>query len=228
MWFQLSMKRTEIAKELSVDYLLEGSFSRSGEKVRVSAQLIDASDDYHLWAQTYDQDMSDGLVIQSDVARAVAQQMRIELAPKISEGFAAISQVNPRAQEAFFRAEFQFQSNNLGNILKAATYYEEAIEIDPTYAAPLVGLAAISLWQADEVRPALKEMPKDKETALKALALDERESYAHNVLGWINLYYELDWESAEERFNDRRRLNPSSDGAYRGSAEVLSSRGDAR
>jgi TolB-like protein/Tfp pilus assembly protein PilF len=215
----------EIAQELSVDYLIEGSFSRSGENVHVSAQLIDASDDYHLWAQTYDQDMSDGLAIQRDVARAVAQQMRIELAPEVSEDLAAIRQVNPRAQEAVFKAEFQFQSNNLGNILKAAAYYEEAIEIDPTYAAPLAGLAAMSLWQAGEVRPAHEEMPKTKETALKALALDERQSEAHKVLGWINLYYELDWEGAEEQFADCRRLNSSNYGAYRGSAEVLSSLG---
>ena len=131
----------EIAKELNVDGVIEGSVMRSGTRVRITAQLLQARTDRHVWADTYDRDLVDILRLQSEVAEAVAQQVRIQLTPEQQARLRSAPAVNPRAYEAYLKGSFARPAGTQVAIKQAQSYFEEAVREDPRFARAYVGLA---------------------------------------------------------------------------------------
>ena len=131
----------EIAHELDVDAVIEGSVLRAGDGVRITAQLIDARDDRHLWAESYERDLRDILAIQSEVAQAIVRAIEVELTPLEQTRLARARPVDPRAHEAYLRGRHFVARHTLDDTLKAASYFEEAISVDPQYALAWAGVA---------------------------------------------------------------------------------------
>ena len=200
----------EIARELGVDYVLEGSVRRDQDTVRVTAQLIRASDETHLLAESYDRPLSDILTLQSEVARAVADQVLIKLTPAQASRLENTRKVNPEAHDAYLRGRHHWNQETPEDLEKARQYFELALERDPLYAPPHAGLA--DYWSAlpfhtssvpDEV------FPKAKAEVARALELDESLADAHAALAYIRTYYDWDWAGAEKEFRRALELNPN-------------------
>ncbi len=194
----------EIARELNVDYIVEGSVLRSGDRARITAQLIHEPDDRYMWAQSYDRDVRDILGVQSEVARNVVGEIGVALTPQQEGRLAKVRPANPEAQEALLRGKYG------GNPAKAAQYFKEAIQLDPQYAPAYVALAGLYYWAGfGEALPPSKAYPKAKELALKALSLDDSLSDAHAYLAMVHLEYEWNFPEAEKEFRRALELNPN-------------------
>jgi TolB-like protein/tetratricopeptide (TPR) repeat protein len=215
----------EIAQELGVQGVVEGSVFRSGDRVRITVQLIDARNDLHLWAQTYERDMRDVLALQSDVARAVAEQIRLELTPEEQQALTFSRSVNPQAYDAYLRG-VQLQGPPSLALMwgpQAIREFERAVELDPRFAEGWAWLAGARLTLAIsgfDLRYR-GEFAKAREAAQRALEIDDRLGRAHAVLGWVRLRY--DWDFAEARSAHQRalQLSPSDPGALNGYAWFL-------
>ncbi len=198
----------EIAEELGVDGVLEGTVMRAGDRVRITTQLIDARNDHHLWSERYDRELSDVLALQSDVARAVARQIELTLTPQEESRIANTRRVNPAAHEAYLKGRF-FWNQRGESLHKAIDYFQRAIEIDPQHATAYAGLAdTYALLPIYVPTPARDVMPKARAAALKALELDDSLASAHATLGMIRTY-DLDWAGAEGEFRRAAELSPS-------------------
>ncbi len=201
----------EIARQLNVDAVVEGSVLRSGDRVRVTAQLIDAKADRHLWARSYDRDLRDVLGLQSDVAQTIAHEIQIKLTPQEQARIAATRRVDPEAYEAFLKGRYHWYRRSPDALNKALQYLQRAIALDPTYALAHAGLADayISLgWDLYAVLPPAEAYPKAKEAAKRALELDPNCAEAHAALGWAAAGYDWDWDTAEREFRRAIELKP--------------------
>jgi TolB-like protein/DNA-binding winged helix-turn-helix (wHTH) protein/Flp pilus assembly protein TadD len=183
----------EIARELNVDTVVEGTVLRSGKQVRITAQLIRAPADKHLWAQSYEGDVRDTLALQKTVARAIAEQIRIELTPQEETVLGNVKMVNPEAYENYLKGRYFWNKRNEDGLKKAAYYFDQAIKNDPNYPLPYTGLADI--YQVSE-RPQLARKAVDK-----ALDLDDGLAEAHNSLARLLYLFNRDWEGADREFN---------------------------
>jgi eukaryotic-like serine/threonine-protein kinase len=202
----------EIAKELNVDGIVEGSVMRSGNRVRITAQLIRAATDQHVWADSYEHDLGDVLKLQAEVAQAIAQEVRVQLTPQQQARLGSARAVNPAAYEAYLKGRFYETTgfSTLRETKNAQSYFEEAIQKDSGFALAYVGLAdcyenlGSFRWvpPQDAYRPA-------KEAVKKALRLDETLGEAHTTLGWLSWRYDWDWPTAEREFNLALELNPN-------------------
>ena len=219
---QTSKSLPTIASELNVDAVVEGSVLRSGSRVRITAKLIKANADRQLWAESYERDSSDVLALQSEVAQAIATQVRVKLTPQEHQLFALTHAVNPAAYEAYMRGRYHANKTSEDELRKARNFYEQAIAIDPKYAPPYVGLADYYVV-TDELPPEIA-LPKAAEYAEKALSLDETLPEAHLSLGDIQ---NGTWNrgEAEQQFRRAIELNPSYTEAHRRYASYLASRG---
>lgn len=198
-----------IARELNVDAILEGTVVQSGRSVRITAQLIRAEDDRHLWSEKYERDITDVLAVQSEVARAVAGQIQIKLTPQQQTHLARTSPVNPEAFEAFLKGSF-FLQKGIQGIGKSAEFFKRAIELDPLQAESHAGLAeALCYAGIFGFRPSAETYPEARAAALKALALDESNAGAHNALADVKKGYDWDLPGAEAEYKRALRLNPS-------------------
>lgn len=194
----------EIARELNVDAIVEGSVLRAGDRVRITAQLIRGPTDRHLWAQTYDREVRDILAMQSEVARRVTQEIGVTLTPNQEGRLSNVRPVDPQAQEAYLRGKYAEGSS------KSELYFRQAIQLDPAYAAAYVGLASLYYWRGFGEGLAPKEAyPKAKEFALQALRLDPDVADAHAFLASVNLEYEWNFTEAEKEFRRALELNPN-------------------
>jgi TolB-like protein/DNA-binding winged helix-turn-helix (wHTH) protein/Tfp pilus assembly protein PilF len=213
----------EIARELNVDALLVGSVLRSGDTVRISAQLIQARSDKNLWAESYERDLHDILALQADVARTVAEQIKIQVTPQESEKVFTAGTVNPEAYDSYLKGNYYWGKFTVASMRKALFYYQQAIDKDPNYALAYVGLANAyhELWDA----PPKEIIPKSRAASEKALQLDEGLAEAHSSLGWVKWIYYWDWAGAEVEFQRALQLNPNSWGAHGMHAEYLDSMG---
>ena len=200
----------EIARELNVDAIVEGSVLSSGGKVRITAQLIYAPDDLHLWAETYDRSLSDVLMLQSEVARTIADRIEVALTPKEELQLTGARRVDPVAQDAYLRGRYYWQERDTApeNLKKAFEYFQQALERDPRYALAYVGIAQYysvlpiySHSTPDEV------FPKAKAAVARALELDDTLSEGHATLAYIKTYYDWDWPGAEIEFKRSLALN---------------------
>jgi tetratricopeptide (TPR) repeat protein len=188
-----------VARELNVDAIVEGTVLRSGDQVRITAQLIQASADRHLWAQSYQGDLRNTLSLQKQVASAIADQIRIELTPHEKAVLKNAKAVDPEAYQDYLRGRFFFNKRNMDE--KAQRYFQQAIEKDPSYPPPYTGLADIYRL-ADNPRLA-------HESVLKALALDNELAEAHNSLAELMYRFDQDWAGAEREFKRALELNPN-------------------
>jgi TolB-like protein len=197
-----------IARDLGVSYVLEGSVRREGERVRVHAQLVQASDQTHLWAETYERELSGVFAVQSEIARKVAHSLALEF--RVPEQASVPRTANMAAYEAYLRGQY-FGNKRTGNALrKAISYFEQAIVLDPSYSAAYAGMAECYVmlsFYADQ--PPLTLMPHAKQAALKAVTMDESIGEAHACLGEVKTYFEWDWHGAEQEFKRAIELNPS-------------------
>ena len=198
----------EIARELGVEIIVEGSVLRSGERVRISAQLIEASTDTHLWAESYQRDLRDVLQLQSEIARAVAREIQAKLTPGEQEQLARARSVTPEAYEVYLRGRYQWNRRTADGFRKGAEHFLQAIEIDPNYAAAYAGLAdcagSAGFWGFTS--PA-QGCGSAKAAACKSLEIDET-AEAHTSLGWALIHYDFDFLTAEHHFQRAIELNP--------------------
>jgi tetratricopeptide (TPR) repeat protein len=202
----------QIAQELSVDAVVEGTVLRSGNRVRITAQLILASSDKHLWAQSYEGEFRDTLAVQNKVARAIAEQIRIKLNPQEQTELKKASTLNPEAYEAYLKGRYFWNKRTSEGLKTAVDYFSQAIEKDPNYAQAYTGLAdsyaLMGDWEYGVLAPA-EAFPKAKIAAAKALALDNTLGEAHTSLAFVLDLFDWDWKSAEKEYRLAVELSPS-------------------
>jgi TolB-like protein/DNA-binding winged helix-turn-helix (wHTH) protein len=200
----------EIAQELNVDALVEGTVARSGSHLRITANLVQASPEKHLWAESYEGEVGDALGVQAKIAQAVARQIQVRLTHKEQTLLGPARTVNPEAQDLYLRGLYIFLTGGkVESSEKAINYFQQAIEKDPNYAPAYAGLALVyATWSPGMSRPR-DLMPKAKEFALKALSLDDTLASAHSTLGTIELLYDWNWSAADEEFKRTMELNPN-------------------
>jgi adenylate cyclase len=215
----------EIAKALNVDAVVEGSVVRVGDRVRITAQLIDAPADKHLWAKSYERNSSDVLALQDELASAIARQINIELTPDEQARFANAHPVNPQAHEAYLRGRYYLSSFTQAGVSKAIERFEQAIKADPSFALPYTGLADAYGYGEDLYFPANEVMPKAKAAAEKALRLDDSLAEAHASLGLIKWGYDFDWAGGESEYRRAIGLNPNYAEAHHQYGYLLAYRG---
>jgi TolB-like protein/Tfp pilus assembly protein PilF len=197
----------EIARELNVDAVVEGSVIRSGNRVRITAQLLDAHSDRHLWARTYDRNVREIVSLQQDVADSIVSEIQPRLRPQGSAPVIRKRQVNPEAYDAYLQGMYFWHKFNEAGDRRAVEYFQESIRKDPSYALGYAGLSNAYHELAYYGRP-MDIMPKSKEAAEKALQLDDTVAEAHGALGWVKWIYDWDWPGAEKEFQRAIQLNP--------------------
>jgi TolB-like protein/DNA-binding winged helix-turn-helix (wHTH) protein/Flp pilus assembly protein TadD len=201
----------QIARELNVDAVVEGSVQRFGDQVRITAQLIQAPADKHLWAESYEGNLRDALTVQKKVARAIAEQVRVEVTPQEQAVLKKATVVNPEAYNSYLKGRY-FWNKRTGDGLKVAlAYFNQAIEEDPKYAAAYSGLAdtyaLLGDWQYAVMTPK-EALPKAKAAAMKALQLDDGLSEAHNSLAFCLDGFDWDLNGGDREFRRAIELNP--------------------
>jgi TolB-like protein/DNA-binding winged helix-turn-helix (wHTH) protein/Tfp pilus assembly protein PilF len=201
----------QIARELNVDAVVEGTVLRSGDQVRITAQLIDASSDKHLWSESYEGELRDTLALQSKVARAIADQIRINLNPQEQAALKSVKVVNPEAYESYLKGRFFWNKRTADGLKVALAYFNQAIEEDPKYAQAYSGLAdtyaLLGDWQYAVMTPK-EALPKAKAAAIKALELNSALGEAHNSLAFCLDAFDWDLDSAGKEFRRAIELNP--------------------
>jgi len=218
----------EIARELNVDGIVEGSVTRSGQRVRITAQLLYGPTDKHLWAEAYERDLGDVLSLQSDVAQAIAQQVRAQLTPQQQARFGVARPVNPEAYDAYLKGRYylsnQFTMAQPLNMAK--TYFEEAVRKDSGFAPAFSGLADAYLYLAIFRQMSAESAYRSAEEADRhALALDDSIGDAHDTLAILSWRYNWDWDATERELNQAIALAPSYICAHEDRAEYLAFRG---
>ena len=202
---------SQIGQELSVDYILEGSVRREGGEARVSAQLIRVSDQTHLWAQNYERELHDLLLIENELGKAIARQVQINLTPQQEIDLSKMRTVNPEAYDLYLKGRFYWNQRNPAAIKESIGYLQRATEKDPNFALAYVGLAdAYNISNILGVYSAKESLPEAKAAATKALALDPSLAEAHAALGMEKSHYEFDLPGAQKEFLTALELNPNS------------------
>jgi Tfp pilus assembly protein PilF len=183
---------------------------REGKRVRITAQLIHAATDKHIWAESYDHEFKDILLLQSEVAQAIAGEIRIKLTQKEKKNLISTRPVNPESYDAYLRGRFHWYKLSPQNVDKALEYFSLSLEKDPEYALAYTGMAMVWLvrvyWGTTPPREAVSEA---KSLVLKAIEMDDTLEEAHDVLARVLYYYEWDWDGAEREFKRAIQLNPN-------------------
>jgi len=214
----------EIAKELNVDAVIEGSVTRWGNHVRITAQLLEARSDRHLWAKTYDRDMREIVPLQQEVAESIVMEIQHKLDPLGGASLSRKRQVNPEAYDDYLQGLYFWHKFNEAGTRRAAEYFEESIRKDSSFALGYAGLSHAYNELAYYERPS-EVMPKSKVAAERALKLDDTLADAHAALGWVIWMYDWDWPSAEREFQRAIQLNPGYVQSHRMYAMYLDSAG---
>lgn len=214
----------EIARELDVDAVVEGTVLRSGDQVRITAQLIQARADKHLWADTYQGDVSDVLGLQNQVASAIARQIRAKLSPEQQAALENRRAINPEAYEAYLQGVSQ--TRTVDGFHHKIAYFERALAGQPDYVEAHVGLADAYMFLGHMVAlPPQEAFPRAKSEVLKALQLDDSRAEAHVLLGTVKFLYDWDFPGAEKEFQRALVLNPNSVYAHSYYSDFLSAMG---
>jgi adenylate cyclase len=216
----------EIARQLGVDAVVEGRVMRSGGRVRITAQLIDARSDTHLWAESYERDLQDVLALQDELALDIAKKIRIELTPKERTQLARVRAVDPEAYEDYLKGKYYFEKMSIPSFKEGLRFYQQAATRAPDYAPAHVGLAEcyekLGLWGGLPPREASSQA---KAAVQRALVIDDTLGEAHAMLGHLHFTYDWDWEEAEREFKRALQLGPSSSIARVHYATYLSAMG---
>jgi len=217
----------EIGKRLGVKTVLEGSVRKAGNKVRVTAQLINTEDGYHKWSETYDRKLEDIFAVQDEIASSITDNLTKSLTiQKPVKQALRVPTENIDAYNLYLKGMFYWNKWSLPNVKKAISFYEKAIEMEPEFALPYTGLSACHVFLgAVGVSPPRIAYPKAKEYALKALELDDTIPEAHISLGMVKVFNDWDWEGSEKCFLKALELNPNSAMAHQYYAFLLSNLG---
>ena len=217
----------EIARELRVDAVVEGSVLRSNDRVRINARLIRVSNDRQIWAESYERDLRDILALQSDVASAIAREIRIQVAPAESSQLASKRPVDPEAYQFYLKGRISFSRFTPESLTQAVEYFNRAIAKDPGYALAYAGLADSYIQLAGRLLPPHEAMPKARAAIERALELDGSLGEGHSSLAQVKLFYEFDWEGARAEFRRASELNPRSALIHQMTGLFLSAQGRA-
>lgn len=200
----------QIARELNVDALVEGTVIRSGDRVRITAQLIEGSQDRHLWAETYEGDLRDILTLQDQVAKAVTGEISVQLTPQEQIHLTNTRRVDPLAQDAYLTGRYYWNRRTTAAMKESCEYFQAAIDKDPTYAVAYAGLAdCYNLLGYYDYRPPAETFALGKAAAQKALQIDQSLAEAHASLAYDKHYYDFDWTGAEREYKKAIELNPN-------------------
>ena len=201
----------EIAKELNVDAIVEGTVLRSRGRIRIATQLIHAATDTHLWGRQYETDLRDVLTLQSDVARAIADEIRVQLSPRERSQLAKSRPVDPVAYETFLKGRHLWYKRSPDALRRAVESLQQAITLDPSYALAYAGLAdayVSAAWDLFGLAAPSETYPKARRAAQKALELDPNCAEAHAALGWIAGGFDWNWAEAERELRRAIDLKP--------------------
>ncbi len=202
---------SEIAKQLGVANILEGTVQKAADQVRVNVQLINAENDSHLWADKYDRKLADIFAVESEVATKIAETLQAKLTGAEQHAIVVRPTENSEAYQLYLKGRYFWNKFTPEGFQKAIEYFQQAIEKDSAYALAYAGLAdsyeMLGFWG---VLPPREMWPKGKAAAMKALEIDETLAEAHVALGWVSFTYDWDWQAAEKHFERALALNPAS------------------
>src|SRR5580692_5401192 len=199
----------QIGHELSVQYVLENSLRESGNHIRLTSQLIQVKDQTHLWSRDYDYPAKDILTIEDDVAKAVAQEIRLRLTSRQQAELAQAHRVNPEAFDAYLQGYYFFERNTDKDTEMAGKYYERATQLDPSYALAWVGLSRVRKWQAHRnLIPSVEGFRLAREAGERALALNPNLAAAHTQMGRIKQQVDFDWAGADASYHRAVEVEP--------------------
>ena len=208
---------TTIGHTLGVDAIVTGAVFRSGDRVRITAQLTRVADGQNMWAEQYDRGVRDIIGLQNEVATEIAEQIRARFTPEQRRQFMVAKNSNPEAHEAYLKGRYFWNRRTESDYLTAIKYFEEAIGHDPRYASAYAGLAdtyaLLGSFPNSEITRA-EAMARAKTAAQEALQLDDSLAEAHTSLGFVKMHYDWDWDGAEREFQRAIQLNPSYANAY--------------
>lgn len=198
----------EIGQQLNVNTILEGSFRKAGNRFRITAQLINVADGFHLWSEKYDRrDVTDIFDIQDDIAKAIANKLKVTLLGDPGALMVAKTK-NPEAYEMYLKGLYYF--NNLKKLSQAETYFKKALELDPEYSSAWAGLGNTYFYMSGHGNsPADEVFPKAREAALKAIALDDKNAAGYDLLGAIQKVYDWDWKASKASLDRAYHFNPN-------------------
>jgi len=200
----------EVASELGVEAILEGSVLRAGERVRISAQLVDAKADEHIWAERYERNLRDVLQLQNEVARAIAAEIHVTLTPQDEVRLRTAGEIDPAAFEAYLQGRYFWNKRTEDGLKRALEFFRRAVDIDPVYARAYAGLADVyNLLAILALRPADEAFPMAKAAAKRAIEIDDALGEAHTSLALASIVYDWNWDTAEREF--RRAIEQSPD-----------------
>jgi len=211
-----------------VDALVEGSVTRSGDQVEVTVELLDGSRDQHLWGKSYTRDSRDVVALQQELARAIADELKVKLTPQEQQELKVAKPVNPDAYSAYLHGRYYWYKRTNEGFQRSIQYYEQALAADPNYAPAYAGLAdayALLGSTPNDALPPKEAMPKAKAAAQKALLLDDHLAEAHASLAYVSMVYDWDWTTAEREFRRAIEIDPHYAGAHEWYAEFLAARG---
>lgn len=211
----------QIARALGVEAIVEGAVQRSGNRVLISAKLIDAASDRNLWASSYERSLENILALQSDVARAIAEEIRVQITPQERVRLAWSRSINPEAYQLYLKARYDQSQGMLAGTRKAVGHFHQAIAQEPDWALAHAGLAEAEVFGY----PPKEAMSRAKASALRAIQLDPRLSEAHTVLGLVRMFWDWDWAGAEASFQRALELNPNSADAHHRYSHYLAAMG---
>jgi TolB-like protein/DNA-binding winged helix-turn-helix (wHTH) protein len=213
----------QIGRELDVDYVLEGSIRTEGDRVRVAAQLIRVKDQTHLWARSYERTHGGMLIMQDEVAKAIANEIQVELTPQYQQRLVTRQFADARAHEAYARGRFFWNKRTDADLATAIGYFEDVLRYEPLYALAYSGLADAYFYRSyawGSLQPR-DGMLKAKAAATKALELDSDLAEGHTSMALVKLFYDWDWAGAEAEFKRAIELNPNYPTAHHGYAVLL-------
>ena len=213
----------EIARELNVDGIVEGTVQRSGDRVRITAQLIQGLSDRHLWANTYERDLQDVLALQDEVARAIVGEIKLKVTPQDQMTRGARRAINPQAYELYLRGLAYSRQQGGQSKRTSLDYFNRAIQVDPEWAEPYAQLARSYHWLAGFGEPEL--YPRSKAASLNAIRLDDGLGEAHSALAYVLHNYDWDWSGAEREYRRALELNPNYSEAHYDYAQLLMAAG---
>jgi eukaryotic-like serine/threonine-protein kinase len=200
----------QIAKELNVDGIVEGSVQRSGDHVRISAELIYGASDMHVWAEAYDRQLRDVLGLQGEVAGAIANAVNVKLRTSQQTSLKTVHSTSPEAQDAYLRGRYWWNKRTREGEFKGLEFFQKAIELDPGYGAAYAGMADSYLVLAHHGRLSpLEAMPRARASAIQAIQLDNSLAEAHNSLALVHLSFDWDYSAAAAEFQNAIALNPN-------------------
>lgn len=216
----------EIAKELNVDAIVEGSVLRSAGRVRITAEFIHAKDDHHIWAQSYERNQRDIFALQSEVTSAIAESIQLKIAPETRQQLASVGAIDPEAHEEYIRGMQYWGKRTLADFNTALECFQSAIKRDPNYAAAYAGLAnTYALMGGYSYEAQGPYIVKARQAAQRALELDPRLADAHVALAVIAQNYDWDWPKAESEYRRAIELDANNATAHHWYAEFLSYHG---